>query len=184
MVRTAVGEPAAYHSRFGMPPAPSVGCRGSYRGGVSTRRHTTPAPAALLALWTLTGLAGVVTVLGMLSIGIVVAPMAVALLVLSVVLTARRPGSWPSVAGLGFALAFGLAWFGVFLGRADPSEGSCSATADGVVTCLSDGRVVVPGSFESAAAAPWFVAAVILALLTLAAYVVASSRVRASGVGT
>ena len=141
-------------------------------------------PVPLLALWALTGSAGVVSVLGMFSIGMFVAPLALALLAVAVVLTARRPGSWPSMAGLGLALAAGLAWLGVVLARADPSTGSCSATPDGVVTCVSEGRPVAPDAFVTAAAVPWFAAAGVVAALTFAGYTAARTRARASGVGT
>lgn len=138
----------------------------------------------MLALWVLTGSAWVVSVLGMLSIGILVAPPALALLALSVVLTVRRPGTWPSVAGVGVALTLGLGWMGLVLGRADPATGSCSATADGVVTCVGDGPAAAPGGFAGVVAAPWFVAAALVMALTVAAYAAARTRVRAAGVGT
>ena len=138
----------------------------------------------MFGLWALTGLAGVVSVLGILTIGVFVAPVALGLLAMSLVLTLRRPDRWPSVAGVGVALALGIGWLGVVVGRADPSTGSCSATPEGAVTCVSGGRVVVPGGFATAVAAPWFAAAAVVLVVTVAAYLVASTRVRAAGVGT
>lgn len=138
----------------------------------------------MFGLWVLAGLACVVSVVGMFSIGILVAPLALGLVAVAVVVTVRRPGSWPAVAGLGLALAAGIAWLGVVLARSGPATGSCSATADGVVTCLSEGRPVAPDAFATAMALPWFVAAALVAALTLAGYAAARTRVRAAGVGT
>lgn len=152
----------------------------SYRGGVTTSPRSVP----MLLLWALTGTACVVSVLGILTIGVFVAPVALALLALSVVLTMRRPDRWPSVAGVGVALAFAIGWIGLVLSRADPSTGSCSATPDGAVTCVSEGRVLVPGGFATAVAAPWFAAAAVVLVATVAAYLAASTRVRDAGVGT
>ncbi len=146
---------------------------------------------ALLALWTLAGCACVIAFLGMFTIGVFVAPFAMALMVVAILLTVRRPGRWPAAAGLGFALALGLVWLGVVLGHTGPqsASGSCSATTDGVQTCESGGRTWVPGAFDEAAALPWFVAAGIVAMLTVVAYAVArrvaaSTVSRAAGVGT
>ncbi|MDT0213738.1 hypothetical protein Q9R29_07540 [Rothia sp. ARF10] len=137
-------------------------------------RGTSPAAEslALLALWAAGGVAAVVSVAGLLSIGLFVAPLAALLLVTAVVLTARRPGSWPAVAGLGFALSAALGALGATLGSAAPSSGSCSATSDGVVTCTSGGAALDPDAFAWARAAPCFVAAVVVAVLTAAGYLV------------
>jgi hypothetical protein len=124
------------------------------------------APTGLFALWTLTGLAGVLTVMGMFSIGIFVLPFAIALLVLSVVLTSRAPQSWPAVAGLGLALAVGLIWLGWVLATSGPSELSCSASSDGPTTCTSNGVPIDPTAIEWVRAVPWFAAAFAVALLT------------------
>lgn len=123
-------------------------------------------------LWTVAGLLWLVTVAGLLTIGIFVAPLAAIVLVLAVVLTVRRPGSWPAVAGLGLALAVGLVGLGLFLGSASPSQGSCSATPDGVETCTSGGLAHDPDAFVWSTGAPWFVAATVVAALTVAGYVV------------
>lgn len=141
-----------------------------------------PAPLAVLGLWALAGLAGAVTVLGLLSFGILVAPLALGLLALAIVLTVRRPHLWPCVVGLAAGPVAVLAWLGVVLGRSDPSSGSCSATADGVVTCTSDGRTIVPGGFEAALALPWFVAAAVVLAVAVVGWVVGtrSSRLSAS----
>ena len=144
---------------------------------MTSTASTTPGPlrapesAALLVLWTVTGLLGLVTVGGLLTIGLFVAPLAAALLVLAIVLTVRRPGSWPAVAGLGFALAAGLVALGIVLGSTSPSQGSCSATPDGVETCTSGGRSHDPDVFGWSAGTPWFAAAAVVAALTVVAYV-------------
>jgi len=137
----------------------------------TARPLAAPESAALLALWTVAGLLWVVTVAGLLSIGLFVAPLAGALLVLAIVLTVRRPGSWPAVAGLGFALAAGLVGLGLFLGSAGPSQGSCSATPDGVETCTSGGLAYDPDAFVWSTGAPWFATAAVVAVLTVVAYV-------------
>lgn len=134
--------------------------------------------AARVALWTVTGLAFVLSVMGMFSVGILVLPVAVALLVLSVVVTARRPGSWPSVAGVGLALAAGLAWLGWVLATSGPSQLSCSGSSDGPTTCTSRGRVVDPDAVEWANAVPWFAAATVAAVVTGVLYVLAMARTR------
>ncbi|WP_147061633.1 hypothetical protein [Knoellia locipacati] len=145
---------------------------------MTSTTSTTPRPlaapesAAFLVLWTVTGLLWVVTVAGLLTIGIFVAPLAAALLVLAIVLTVRRPGSWPAVAGLGLALAAGLVVLGLFLGSASPSQGSCSATPDGVETCTSGGLAYDPDAFAWRTGAPWFAAAAVVAVLTVVGYVV------------
>lgn len=135
----------------------------------------------LFALWTLTGLACVVTVLGMFSIGIFVAPVTIALVVLSVVLTSRHPGSWPAVAGLGLALAVGLVWFGVFVGSGSPTSGSCSSSPSGVETCTSGGQPYDPNAFRSDVAIPWFAAGGSVVLLTLVMHRAARRIVTATG---
>ncbi|MFC7486866.1 hypothetical protein ACOCJ7_11555 [Knoellia sp. CPCC 206453] len=131
------------------------------------------APMGLFALWTLTGLAGVLTVMGMFSIGIYVLPVAIALLVLSVVLTTRAPDSWPAVAGLGLALAVGLIWLGWVLATSGPSELSCSGSSDGPTTCTSNGVPIDPNAIEWVKATPWFAAAFAVALLTFVSYAAA-----------
>lgn len=142
----------------------------------------------LVGLWVLTGLAWVLTVMGMFSIGIVVAPFAVALLVLAVLRTSRRPGGWWSLAGLGFALAIGLGWLGWVLATSGPAEMACSGSSNGPTTCTSDGAVVDPNVIEWATATPWFVAAAVLGVASLAALAhlpaaAASTRSSAAGVG-
>ena len=139
-----------------------------------------PAPPALLGLWALTGLAGAVTVLGLLSIGLLVAPLALGLLVVATVLTARHPALWPCVVGVATGPAAALVWLGVVLGGSDPASGSCSATADGVVTCTSDGRAIVPGGFEAALALPWFVAAAVVLAVAVGGWVAGTRRSRLS----
>ena len=149
----------------------------AYRGDVPSTTSTTSRPltgpesAALLVLWAVTGLLGVVTVAGMLTIGLFVAPFAAALLVLAIVLTVRRPGSWPAVAGLGLAMAACFVGLGLFLGSAGPSQGSCAATPDGVETCTSGGLAYDPDAFRWSTAVPWFAAAALVTALTLVAYV-------------
>jgi hypothetical protein len=124
----------------------------------------------LLLLWTLTGLAWLVTFLGMFSIGIFVLPVAVGLLVLSIVLTTRRPGEWPAIAGLGLALSVGVAWLGWTLAAAGPSELSCSGSSNGPAVCTSGGRVVDPDAVDWGVATPWFAAAFAVALVTLVSH--------------
>lgn len=147
---------------------------------MNTPVRNTTAPWLLFGLWALTGMALVITVLGILSIGIFVAPFAMALLVLSIILTVRTPGSGPAVAGLGLALAIGFVWFGVSLGSGSPSSGSCSSSPSGVETCTSGGQPYDPNAVDWSAAAPWFGAAVVVAVSTVAAYWFAASRTRSS----
>ncbi len=164
-----------------MPCALSVGPFRSYGGDVTITARPAPAPWLLFALWALTGLALVVTVLGILSIGIFVAPFAIALLVWAIVLTTRRPDNWPAVAGLGLALAVGFVWFGVFMGTGSPSSGSCSSSPSGVETCTSGGQPYDPGAFRTREAAPWLAAGGSIALLTFVTYRAARKLVTATG---
>lgn len=60
----------------------------------------------------------------------------------------------------------------MFLGSASPSQGSCSATADGVETCTSGGLAYDPDVFQWSTGAPWFVAAAVVAVLTVVGYAV------------
>lgn len=138
--------------------------------------------AGLLALWTLTGLAGVLTFMGMFSIGIFVLPFAIGLLALSVVLTSRRPGSWPAVTGLGFALAVGLVWLGWVLATSGPSQMTCWGSFDGPSQCTSNGVPIDPDAIAWATAAPWFVGALVIAVATGAIYVL-TARTRSSAEG-
>ncbi|MFC7491788.1 MULTISPECIES: hypothetical protein [unclassified Knoellia] len=140
-----------------------------------------PAPWALFALWALTGLVGVLTLLGMFSIGIFVLPVAVALLVVSIVRTAHAPDGWPAIAGLGLALAVGIAWLGWVLATSGPSAMSCSGGADLPTTCTSGGRVIDPDAVEWATAAPWFAAASVVVLLTFVGHRAARRFVTAAG---
>lgn len=110
----------------------------------------------MTALWTLTGMLGVVTVLGMFSIGIFVLPLAFASFGVALWLTIKQPSRWPSTFGLGLAAALGLAWFGVVMARSSPSEMSCSGSSDGPTICTSDGVPMDPNPFDLVAAAPWF----------------------------
>lgn len=152
-----------------------------YRGHVTPTARPAPSPRLLFGLWTLAGMASVVTVLGILSIGIFVAPVAIALVVLAVVLTSRQPGSWPTVAGLGVAIAVGFVWFGLSLGSGSPAEGSCSSSASGEMTCTSGGQPYDPDAFRSEVAIPWFAAGGSVALLTFVSYRAARKIVIATG---
>ncbi|WP_353950641.1 hypothetical protein V6K52_13500 [Knoellia sp. S7-12] len=114
---------------------------------------------ALLALWTLTGV-----------------------VVLSVVLTSRRPGGWPAVTGLGFALAVGLVWLGWVLATSGPSQMTCWGSSDGPSQCTSNGVPIDPDAIAWATAAPWFVGALVIAVATGAIYVL-SARTRSSADG-
>lgn len=147
---------------------------------MTTTARPTSSPWLLFGLWALTGMALVVTVLGILTIGIFVAPFAMALLVLSVILTVRTPDTWPAVAGLGLALAIGFVWLGVSLGTGSPSSGSCSSSPSGVETCTSGGQPYDPNAIDWSAAAPWFGAAVVVAMSTVAGYWFVASRTRSS----
>lgn len=142
----------------------------------------TSSPWLLFGLWALTGSAFVLSFLGMFSIGIFVLPFAVALLVWAIVLTVRRPESWPSIAGLGLALALGLVWFGTILGgSARFDQLSCSGGSDVPMTCTSYGQVVDPDAFEWANATPWFAAAFAVGLLTFVSHAAARKIVTATG---
>lgn len=152
--------------------------------GVTVIARQSLGSTGLLALWTLTGLAGVLTFMGMFSIGIFVLPVAIALLVLSVVLTSRRPGAWPAATGLGFALAVGLVWLGVVLATSGPSQMTCWGSSDGPSQCTSNGVPINPDAMAWATAAPWFVGALVVAVATGAIYVLAArTRSSADGVG-
>ena len=132
----------------------------------------------LVGLWALTGAAWVLTFMGMFTIGIFVAPVAVALLVLSILLTVRRPDGWPAVAGLGISLTGGIVWLGTVLATAGPSQLSCAGSSGGPTVCTSQGRVVDPDAFQWGVAAPWFLAAVLVAVATGATFVLAQRQVR------
>lgn len=134
----------------------------------------------LVGLWTLTGLVWVLSVMGMFSIGIFVLPVAIALLVTSTILTARRPHNWPSVAGLGLALAVGMTWLGWVLATSGPSEISCSGGSNAPLTCTSNGLPIDPNAVEWGVVAPWFGAAIVVAVSTVAAFYLAAMRTRSS----
>lgn len=89
----------------------------------------------LLGLWTLTGFTWLLAFMAMFSIGIFIVPVAIGLSVAAILLTVRRPGSWPSIAGLGLAFAAGVAWLGWTLASWDPEAGSCWESSEGVTTC-------------------------------------------------
>lgn len=130
----------------------------------------------LLGLWTLTGLAWVLTFMGMFSIGIFVLPVAVGLLVLSIVRTLQRPGWWPAMAGLGVALSVGVAWLGWTLASAGPSQLSCSGSSDGPTVCTSGGKVIDPDAVDWAVATPSFVMAGVIALVSVVGYALLAAR--------
>ena len=151
---------------------------------MGTIRATARRQGGLLALWFLAGAAAVFSLLALLSIGIFVAPFAVGLLALALVLTTRRPHEWPAVAGLGFAAAAGLVWLGLTLGTGSPADLSCSSGPEGEV-CRSGGRLVDPDAFRWTDAGPWVVAGAAVAVLTCAAYVVANRLSRShQGLGS
>ena len=134
----------------------------------------------LIGLWALTGTAWVVTFLGMFSIGIFVLPIAIELLVTAIVLTSRRPGGWPSMAGLGVALAAGLVWLGWIIASPGPSQLSCSGSSDGPTQCTSNGLPVDPNAVDWTAAAPLVVAAAVVTVLSVVAYSLAAASTRSS----
>lgn len=140
----------------------------------------------LLLLWTLTGLAWVLTFMGMFSIGIFVLPVAIGLLVLSIIRTVQRPSRWPAIAGLGLAFSVGVAWLGWTLASAGPSEMSCSGSSNGPTVCTSGGRVIDPDAVDWSIAIPWLVVASVIALVSVAGYFVlaaVSTRLSAATLG-
>ena len=158
-------------------------------GGADAAPERPGAASGLFALWVLTGLTGALSFLGMLTIGIFVAPFALALFVTATILTARRADRWPALAGLGIAAAIALAWLGNVLGHSLPSSGSgtCTAVPGGAPpgtpsTCVSfdeNSRPFGPQAFQWGAAWPWFLAAAVLAVLTVAGCLLARRRVGA-----
>ncbi|EAP97737.1 hypothetical protein JNB_19743 [Janibacter sp. HTCC2649] len=145
--------------------------------GVTVMARPTSAPTGLFVLWMLTGLAGVLALMGMLTIGIFVLPIAIALLVLSIILTERRPNGWPAVAGLGLSLAAGLIWLGWVLATAGPNDISCSGGSDVPTTCTSNGVPIDENAIAWAKAIPWFAAAAAVVLLSCLGYVALRKRV-------
>lgn len=135
----------------------------------------------LFGLWVLTGLAFVLTFMGMFSIGIFILPVAVGLLVVSIVLTTRRPAGWPALAGLGVSFAAGVAWLGwTVAGSARFDEVSCSGGSNQPTVCTSHGRVIDPDSVDWVAAAPWLGAAALIAVVSVVFYAVATSMTRSN----
>lgn len=82
----------------------------------------------------------------------------------------RRPGSWPAVAGLGVALALGVAWLGWVDATSGPSQLDCSGSSDAPTVCRSGGEVVDPDAVDWAVAAPWFGVALLVLAATLVSW--------------
>ncbi|KGN31954.1 hypothetical protein N802_19100 [Knoellia sinensis KCTC 19936] len=181
MVLTTEGERTAYKAFFVCRPRPLVATLARADDEfMSVALASPPKVNGLLLLWFVTGLACVLTVIGMFSIGIFVAPVALGLLALSVVLTSQSPGAWPAIAGLGLAAAVGLAWLGWIFATSGPAEMSCFGDSTGAEICTSNGRLVDPGAIEWGVAVWWFVASVATGVAAMVAYAVAASRTRSS----
>lgn len=130
--------------------------------------------AGLLALWTLAGLVSAVAALGILTVGVFVLPVGALLVVLAVRVTRREPGRWPAAAGLGIAAAVAVVWLGIVAGEASPSSGSCSSAPGGPVVCVDgQGRRFDPEAFAWGAAVPWFAGAALVAVASVATYLLA-----------
>ena len=132
--------------------------------------------AGLFGLWTLVGVLGSVSILGMLTIGAFVLPFAMLSGALALWLTMRGRDRWPSIAGLGLALGLAITWLGVVQGGSAPSSasGSCTSTPDGGMTCESGGVPYDPNAFDLGTAAPWFTAGLVVAVAALVAFVLLS----------
>lgn len=132
--------------------------------------------AGLFGLWTLVGVLGSVSILGMLTIGAFVLPFALLIGALALWLTMRGRDRWPSIAGLGLALGLAITWLGVVQGGSAPSSasGSCTSTPDGGMTCESGGVPYDPNAFAWGSAWPWFTVGLIVAAASLAAFVLLS----------
>jgi hypothetical protein len=135
----------------------------------------------LFVLWVLAGAAGLLTLLGLLTIGIFVLPFAAILLGTALWLTLRGPGRLPTMAGSGVSLGLAVAWLGVVSGLASPetASGWCAQTPDGAQECQAVGPEgpFDPNAFDWAAAAPLLVMGSTLACVAVAAFLVLARSV-------
>ena len=135
-------------------------------------------PHALFWLWFAAGMSGAVSFMGMFSIGLFVLPVALALLIAAVLLTATHLSYWPSVLGFGLAGGVGLMWLGYVLGTAGPDQISCSGSSNGPTTCTSNGVPYDPNSIDWLSAAPWLVLGALVAIASVTAFVVLTRLTR------
>ncbi len=127
---------------------------------------------ALFGLWALTGALALVSVFGILSIGAYVLPFAIAACCVAVWLTVPHPDRWPSVTGVGMALGAAVAWVGWVIGTASPDQVTCSGSSDGPTTCSSHGLPYDPGAFAWSSAALWLALGLVIAVASVAAFVI------------
>ncbi|MFC6707805.1 hypothetical protein [Flexivirga alba] len=91
----------------------------------------------LFILWSAAGLASAVEISGLLTIGILVAPVAWALLGLSAWRTFRRPGRTHTMAGLLLLPALVIGYLGSWTTFMSDAEGDHCASSGGVTMCQS-----------------------------------------------